>query len=284
MLNPTQILVDAFSDHLEDTFVTLFGDESRQTAQLAALAGRLSLECIANSDAPYHDLQHTLYVTTVGLEIMRGKHMAERTTAEDWLHLTTSLLCHDIGYVRGVCRADTSDTFVIDNKGNTFTPPRRATDASLMPYHIERGKIFVNERLAEVPALDAKRVERAIELTRFPFPDDEDHKETDTEAGLVRAADLIGQMADPQYLQKLSRLFQEFVETGADKVLGYQSAADLAESYPSFFWQSVKPYISDAIRYLELTQEGKQWLAMLHSHVFAVEHDQFSFGPFRGKA
>ena len=284
MLNPTQILVDAFSDHLEDTFVTLFGDESRQTAQLAALAGRLSLECIANSDAPYHDLQHTWFVTTVGLEIMRGKHMAERTTAEDWLHFTVSLLCHDIGYVRGVCRADTGDTFVIDDKGNTFTPLRGATDASLTSYHIERGKIFVHERLTDEPLIDAKRVERAIELTRFPFPDDEDHKETDTEAGLVRAADLIGQMADPQYLQKLSRLFQEFVETGADKVLGYQSAADLAESYPSFFWKNVKPYISDAIRYLELTQEGKQWLAMLHSHVFAVEHDQFSFGPFRGKA
>ena len=105
----------------------------------------------------------------------------------------------------------------------------------------------------------------------------------DTEAGLVRSADLIGQMADPQYLQKLSRLFQEFVETGADKALGYQSAADLAESYPSFFWQNVQPYISDAVRYLELTQEGKQWLAMLHSHVFAVEHEQFTFGPFRGK-
>jgi len=284
MLNPTQVLVDAFGSHLEETFVTLFGEQSRQTAQLAALAGRLSLECIANSDAPYHDLQHTLYVTTVGLEIMRGKHMSERTTAEDWLHFTASLLCHDIGYVRGVCRADTRDTFVIDDKGNTFTPPRGATDASLMPYHVERGKIFVKERLAEVPALDTKRVERAIELTRFPFPDDDDHKETSTEAGLVRAADLIGQMADPQYLQKLSRLFHEFVETGADKVLGYQTAADLAESYPKFFWQNVKPYISDAIRYLELTQEGKQWLAMLHSHVFAVEHDQFTFGPFRGKS
>ncbi len=283
MLNPTQILMDALGDHLEETFFTLFGDESKKIAQLAALGGRLVLERIANSDAPYHDLQHTLYVTTVGLEIMRGKHIVQRTTADDWLHVTVSLLCHDIGYVRGVCRGDTCDSFVIDDKGNTFMPPRGATDASLMPYHIERGKIFVRERLTDVPNLDAKRVERAIELTRFPFPDDDDHKETDTEAGLVRSADLIGQMADPQYLQKLSRLFQEFVETGADKALGYQSAADLAESYPSFFWQNVQPYISDAIRYLELTQEGKQWLAMLHSHVFAVEHEQFTFGPFRGK-
>jgi len=27
------------------------------------------------------------------------------------------------------------------------------------------------------------------------------------------------------------------------------------------------------VRYLGVTQEGKQWIANLHSHVFAVEHE-----------
>ncbi len=282
MLNPTKILVEAFGNHLESTFNSMFGSEGQNYAQLAAMGGRLVLECIGNSDAPYHDLQHTLHVTTVGLDIMRGKHIYTHTTQEDWIHFTVALLCHDIGYVRGVCAADTQDSFVVDDEGNTVTLPRGATDASLTPYHIERGKIFVRERFSEVSFIDHERVQQAIELTRFPVPDDDDHQVTDTEAGLVRAADLIGQMADPQYLQKLSKLFQEFVETGAAKSLGYETAADLADSYPNFYWKSVKPYISDAIRYLEWTQEGKQWIAMLHSHVFSVEHGQFSFGPFRG--
>ncbi len=281
MLNPTQILANALGNHIEQTFNSMFGSDKENYAQRAAIAGRLALECIGNSDAAYHDLQHTLHVTAVGLEIMRGKHLHVRTTPEDWFHYTVALLCHDVGYVRGVCAGDTRDKFVVDHEGNTFTPPRGATDAALTPYHVERGKIFVLERFSEVPFIDAERVEQAIELTRFPVPDDADHQETDTEAGLVRAADLIGQLADPQYLQKLSKLFQEFVETGAAKALGYETAADLADAYPSFYWKSVRPYILDAIRYLEWTQEGKQWIAMLHSHVFSVEHGQFSFGPFR---
>lgn len=283
MLNPTKILVDAFGDHLDNTYRSMFGNGEAGYAQQAAVAGRLILGCIANTDAAYHDLQHTLHVTAVGLEIMRGKTIHMRTTPEDWLHYTIALLCHDIGYLRGVCPGDSHEKFVIDDEGNTFTPPRGATDASLTPYHVERGKLFVRERLKDVPFIDAERVERAIELTRFPVPEDDDHQETDSEAGLVRAADLIGQLADPQYLQKHSKLFQEFTETGTAEVLGYETAADLTDSYPGFFWGCVKPYVSDAIRYLELTPEGQQWIAMLYSNVFSVEHHQSSFGPFSGK-
>jgi hypothetical protein len=281
MLNPTAILISAFGDHLERAFNRLYGSDTENIAQQAAIGGRLALEYISNSDAHYHDLQHTLHVTAVGLEIMKGKHMHVQTTPEDWLHYVVALLCHDIGYVRGVCSGDTRDEFVIDAKGKTITLSRGATDASLTPYHVERGKIFVRERLADVPFIDTARVVQAIELTRFPVPDDDDHQATGTEAGLVRAADLIGQLADPQYLQKLSKLYQEFVETGEAEAMGYKTAADLADSYPDFYWSIVKPYIADAIRYLEWTQEGKYWIAMLHSHVFSVEHGQFHFGPYR---
>ena len=99
---------------------------------------------------------------------------------------------------------------------------------------------------------------------------------------MVRAADLIGQMADPNYLQKLTNLYYEFVETGTDKKLGLTNAADLADQYPNFFWNAVQPYVADAVTYLQLTQEGKQCIANLHSHVFAIEHRQFRFGPYPG--
>ena len=49
------------------------------------------------------------------------------------------------------------------------------------------------------------------------MPDDGDHSETDTEAGLVRAADLIGQLGDPLYPRKLNALFYEFAETGVNQ-------------------------------------------------------------------
>ena len=133
---------------------------------------------------------------------------------------------------------------------------------------MDRGILFAKQRLDEVPYLDTERLARAIELTRFPVPDSADHQETDTEAGLVRAADLIGQLGDPHYLRRLTGLFYEFLETGTAGKLGYSSPADLMDDYPSFFWNVVRPYLQDALRYLRLTQEGKQWIANLQSNVF----------------
>jgi hypothetical protein len=171
---------------------------------------------------------------------------------------------------------------VIDASGNTVTPPRGASDAFLTPYHVERGKIFVRERFAPVPFIDEERVAAAIELTRFPVPEDEDHAATDTEAGLVRAADLIGQLGDPLYLRKLNALYYEFVETGVAEKLGYSNPADLVESYPQFYWSKIERYIGDALRYLEMTMEGKQWIATLYSHIFEIEHNRRRMGPQPG--
>jgi hypothetical protein len=283
VLNPTKILADALGNHLENYYVAMFGPEEPTYPGKLNLAARTVLEVIANSDALYHDVQHTMLVTLVGQEILRGKHLQEMQSPDDWLHYTVALLCHDIGYVRGICSGDTVNSFVIDDAGNRVTPPRGASDAFLTPYHVDRGKIFVRERGGPIPFIDEERVARAIELTRFPVPETSDHQETNTEAGLVRAADLIGQLADPRYLQKLSNLYHEFVETGTDKVLGIGSAADLADQYPRFYWNSVQPYIADAISYLQLTQDGKQWLANLYSNVFAIEHKQFRFGPHPGE-
>jgi hypothetical protein len=282
MLNPTTLMADALGEVLEKYYLETFGPLEPTYPSRLDLAARMALQVIGNSDALYHDVEHTLFVTLVGQEILRGRHIKERVTPDDWLHYTVALLCHDIGYVRGVCPGDTAESFVIDDAGKRVTPPRGASDAFLAPYHVDRGKIFVRDRLGQAPDVDEERVARAIELTRFPVPDSRDHQETKTEAGLVRAADLIGQLADPNYPRKLTNLYHEFVETGAAARLGYTSAADLADEYPRFFWDKVLPYITDAIGYLQLTQEGKQWVANLHSHVFAFEHGQVPYGPHPG--
>jgi len=36
----------------------------------------------------------------------------------------------------------------------------------------------------------------------------------------------------------------------------------------------VTPYIQDGLRYLRGTETGKQWIANLYAHVFAMEHDE----------
>jgi hypothetical protein len=91
-------------------------------------------------------------------------------------------------------------------------------------------------------------------------------------------------LGDPLYLRKVNALYHEFVENGIDEKLGYQTPADMIERYPQFFWSRVEKYIGDALRYLEMTMEGKQWSATLYSHIFAIEHNRRRTGPQAGAA
>lgn len=96
---------------------------------------------------------------------------------------------------------------------------------------------------------------------------------------MVRAADLIGQLGDPLYPRKLNALFHEFTEIGVNRVLGYETPADVADHYPQFFWSKVEPFLGEAVHALGLTAEGRQWLASLYSHVCVIEHGRRSVGP-----
>jgi hypothetical protein len=284
MLNPTSLLADALGRNLAETYHRSYGGQESHIATILDEAARLVIERLASSDALYHDCQHTALVTLCMQDILRGRRLEHVVSPNDWFHTILAALNHDIGYVRGICPGDTAEHFVIDDDGHTVTPPRGASDAFLTPYHVERGKIMVRHRFAPVPYIDGERIAAAIELTRFPVPDDDDHAATDTEAGLVRAADLIGQMADPLYPRKLNALFHEFAETGFNAKLGYENPADLVDHYPQFYWGKVERYIGDALRYLDLTMEGKQWTATLYSHIFAIEHNRRRMGPQAGPA
>jgi hypothetical protein len=157
--------------------------------------------------------------------------------------------------------------------------PRGCSDAALAAYHVERSKLFVIERLASIEELDGPRIADAIEYTRFPFSSAPEDLDIPEEAALLRAADLIGQLGDPHYLKKANALYYEFEEIGLNGQLGYDSPADLVDKYPQFYWGKVSPYIRDAIRYLNVSASGRQWISGLYSNVFRAEHDLRSMGP-----
>jgi hypothetical protein len=278
MFNPTQLVIDGFVEQLQIAYRRNYGELEASNSDIIAWAGRMALEHFANSDALYHNMEHTIMVTNVGQEILRGKHIREGGVSHrDWLNFIISLLCHDIGHVRGICRDDGEGRYTTGLKNEMITLPQDTTDASMSPYHVDRGKLFIFERFGGNALIDAEVIAANIELTRFPIPNDSDHQSTSTYPGLVRAADLIGQLADPHYIRKLPALFYEFQETGVSEKLGYKSPYDLRTSYPSFYWNNVSRYIQPALHYLSVTQEGKQWIANLHSHVFASEHKEFHY-------
>jgi hypothetical protein len=290
MLTLSSLAADALGTFLAGDFARTFGATEPRLAQGLETAARLAMEAIGISDALYHNLEHTMLVTLVGRDIIRGRYLLERTTPSDWVHLLIACLSHDIGYVRGLLKADRPQAYVVAADGRTVSLPRGASDASLEPYHVDRSKLFVLERFGNSDLIDADRINRAIEFTRFPVPaatEEEVFAETNgmaEEPLLVRAADFIGQLGDPSYLRKAHALFSEFRETGMDRQLNYQSAADLTERYPDFFWRSVSPKVDLAMRYLNVTAEGRSWIAHLHSNVFAAEHGAALFAHFCGQS
>jgi len=187
------------------------------------------------------------------------------------------LLCHDIGYVKGICREDdvTNLIFVTGvEEPRTITLSPECTDASLVKYHVDRGKLFVRERFSSIEHIDVEMMCKNIELTRFPVPNSEDHKDTVGFPGLVRAADLIGQLSDPRYTLKLPALYYEFYETGQSKLNGWNNPGDLRKTYPGFFWKIVYKFIKTAIKFLKVTQTGKQYYSSMLAQVAEVQYEQ----------
>ena len=252
--------------------------------KLLPFAARLTLECIGNSDALYHDIEHTMLVTLVGHDILAGRALQRTTTATDYANFIMACLAHDIGYVRGIVQGDEDGAYVADPTGRKIELPVGSSDAALAPYHVDRSKLFVVERLDDVEEVDAARIARAIEYTRFPYVDTPTREIDDLneeEGLLLRAADLIGQLGDPNYMRKSNALFHEFEEIGLNKTLGYATPADIVYKFPQFYWTNVAPQIQLAIRYLNVTSSGRQWIANLHSNVFRAEREVKLSGPQR---
>ncbi|MFZ1213982.1 MAG: metal-dependent phosphohydrolase [Pseudolabrys sp.] len=280
MFTIPELAADALGSHLAEHMGRRFGSTDAGLIERVQSAARLAIDCIGNSDALYHNVEHTMLVTLVGYDILRGRQLLMETNAGDFAHLIFACLFHDIGYVRGILKGDGADGYIVDAKGNKAEVPRGSSDAALLPYHIDRSKLYVMDRFAKIKDLDATRVANAIEFTRFPSTHAAD--DSDSEEGtLVRAANLIGQLGDPQYLRKANALYYEFEEVGMNKQLGYTSPADLIDLYPKFYWNSVAPHIHGAIRYLNITSNGRKWIANLYSNIFCAERELSLSGPQR---
>ena len=74
MFNPTQIVIEAFITELRLMYERTYTTPSYPG--IISFVAQLALETIATSDAAYHDINHTIMVTLVGQEILRGRHIS----------------------------------------------------------------------------------------------------------------------------------------------------------------------------------------------------------------
>src|SRR5499433_4569668 len=98
LITVPELSAEALGSYLAEHLNRNFGSTHAHLAELVPSIARIALECIGNSDALYHNVEHTMLVTLVGYDIMRGRSLLTRTSASDYAHLLVACLFHDIGY------------------------------------------------------------------------------------------------------------------------------------------------------------------------------------------
>ena len=182
-------------------------------------------------DARYHDFEHTLQGTLCFARLLRGRHQAggQLLLSERIFQLgLLAILLHDTGYLK--TREDTEGT------GAKYTLT-----------HVKRSTEFAGGLLAELgcQSADIQAVQNMIRCTGvdatlnvIPF-----QEEMERTVGMaLGTADLLGQMAADDYVEKLPVLYSEFEEAARHtpertNLLGmFSSAADLMMKTP-VFWE-----------------------------------------------
>src|SRR6201985_1687559 len=117
MITVPELAAEALGSFLSNHLERRFGSREVGLTELISWVSRLALECIGNSDALYHTVEHTMLVTLVGYDIMKGRSLLASTSASDYAHLIAACLFHDIGFVRGIITGDSEDGYVINANG-----------------------------------------------------------------------------------------------------------------------------------------------------------------------
>jgi hypothetical protein len=197
-------------------------------------------------DTDYHDIQHVLDVTLAMARLMDGcrRETNDPKLDEHMFRLgVISALYHDVGYLR-----HHKDT-------------RHKNGAEYTRTHVGRGAHYLE---AYLPTLgmgeDARVTARMLHYTGYEVPASKIRVAPRYQliGSLLGSADIVAQMADRCYLEKLhDRLYPEFViggvtrkraPDGSEQVI-FESATDLIFKTPGFYKGATKRLTQDLGNY-----------------------------------
>lgn len=272
MFRPSDLIIDAFVRFLRDAHEQAFADADPAFGRAIERAARLALPRIATSDALFHDLDHALCVVQVGQDMLRGRIIRDGDVSPaDWAHGVAALLCLNVGQCEGAVDGDVGRHRVIDAEGGAMQLPEGSTDGAMWEVANARSQLFVRQRFVFDPVLDAERLAVLIAAGRFP-PEPGQAAATGIPA-LMLDAHLIGILANPRFVSRLTPFFLELQESGMAERMGLTDRTAFHADYPSHFWTAFAPRIQQGMELLAYTGAGRTWLATLRAHVLRREHD-----------
>src|ERR1043166_4792488 len=217
-------------------------------------------------DARYHDFEHTLQGTLCMARLLHGYNdsKAQPRLAQRMFELgIIAILMHDTGYLKK--RDD------VEGTGAKYTL-----------IHVNRSVDFPFELLTEkrLPAKEIKAVQNMIrctgvnvDLASIPFQADWER----VVGFALGTADLLGQMAAKDYVDKLPILYTEYAESAsynAGRGTGtgmFSSAQDLMQKTPVFWEKYVQRKINQAFaglyRFLDTPDGGNFYLNRIQSNL-----------------
>lgn len=236
----------AVAHEVQLIYLSLFPDGNRL---IVPRAFGVVIDCFSGGnpnylpiDALYHDVEHTLQGTLCLARLLRTRHLAgaePRLNGDQFELGLLAILLHDTGYLK--------------RKGDT-----EGTGAKYTPIHVRRSADFAAECLGMkgFSQEDVQAIQHMIQCTgigaepeKIPF-----QNEWQRVLGCaLGTADLLGQMAAPDYVDKLPILFEEFAEAarhngGRNPALtAFKSAGDLIQRTPDFWDNYVRPRLDGTL-------------------------------------
>ena len=167
----------------------------------------------------YHDLKHTMDALLASMRLIDGYNLEETPLPEPLaLNLLIAALFHDTGYIQ--------ESGNDEGTGAKFTKNHVERSILFLENHhkqfgISRSSITVISQIIQCTGL-------SVDLESIPFAGREDRI-----AGyILGTADLLGQMSDRTYLEKLVFLYNEFREAG---IMGFDTEFDILRKTLEFY-------------------------------------------------
>lgn len=171
------------------------------------------------SNTKYHDLEHTNLVVLAATRLMHGCFLKGHAFSYENLILGfAAALFHDVGLIQAESEQNGS--------GAVFTLGHEERSIAVMARYLAQIN-FSPQTIADCAAL--------IQCTILSMRPKDIHfrnKEIEMLGKIVGSADLLGQMADRCYLEKLLLLYKEFEEA---KLPGFDSELDLLQKTEAFY-------------------------------------------------